>query len=59
MSRVVLGYLDPGSGSVIVQVVLGGVAGIAVAFKLLRHRILRLFRRGAPDDTGTHAEESV
>lgn len=31
-------YLDPGSGSLILQAVLGGIAGIAVAFKAWRAR---------------------
>ena len=36
----VLAYLDPGSGTVIVQVILGGFAGVAVAAKLF-WRLLR------------------
>lgn len=34
-----LGYLDPGSGSIIVQAVVGGVAGAVVAFKMFGRRI--------------------
>jgi hypothetical protein len=34
----IFGYLDPGSGSMILQVVIGGAAGIAVAFKALRQK---------------------
>jgi hypothetical protein len=56
MGSLVTGYLDPGSGSVIVQVLLGGAAGVAVAFKLLRHRITRLFRR-PPDESLAKVEE--
>lgn len=34
-------YLDPGTGSVILQGVLGAIAAIAVVTKLYWHRILR------------------
>ena len=33
-------YIDPNSGSLILQVVLGGVAGLAVIAKLYWHKIL-------------------
>ncbi len=42
----VLGYLDPGTGSVILQALLGGLAGLAVALKLFGRRILDFFRIG-------------
>jgi hypothetical protein len=35
-------YLDPGTGSMILQVLLGGVAGLALAGKLYWHRLLVL-----------------
>lgn len=41
MSRMVLAYLDPGSGSVILQAVLGGAAALAVGAKLWWHSALR------------------
>ena len=34
-----LAYLDPASGSMILSVVAGGIAGIAVFFKSFGHRI--------------------
>jgi hypothetical protein len=40
----VFAYLDPGTGSMIVQLLVGGVAAAAVTAKLYWHRILRLFR---------------
>jgi len=40
----VLAYLDPGTGSMLVQLLVGGVAAVGVAAKLYWHRILRLFR---------------
>ena len=33
-------YLDPGTGAVLLQVILGGIAGAAVAFRLYWNRIL-------------------
>lgn len=33
-------YLDPGAGSLVLQLVLGGVAGLAVLLKMFWHRIL-------------------
>ena len=38
-----LAYLDPGSGSMLLQLVLGGLAGLAVIAKLYWHRLLALF----------------
>ena len=36
-------YLDPGTGSVIVQALIGGALGIAVAGKSIWHFVLGLF----------------
>ena len=47
----VLGYLDPGSGSVILQALLGGVAGLLVTFKLFGRRILGFLRIGRSDSS--------
>ncbi|SCL52791.1 hypothetical protein GA0070603_1466 [Micromonospora chersina] len=46
-----LAYLDAGSGSLIVQAVVGGVAGVAVAAKLYWRRLVARFRR-QPTDQG-------
>ena len=40
----VFAYLDPGTGSMLVQLLVGGVAAAGVAVKLYWHRILRLLR---------------
>jgi hypothetical protein len=40
----VFAYLDPGTGSMIVQLLVGGLAAVAVTAKLYWHRILRLLR---------------
>jgi hypothetical protein len=37
------GYLDPGTGSMIVQAVIGFIAGIALFFKLFWRRIANRF----------------
>jgi hypothetical protein len=39
-------YLDPGTGSMMLQVILGGIAAIGVAIKLYWHK-LRVFFGGA------------
>jgi hypothetical protein len=39
-------YLDPGTGSIILQVLLGGIAGIALALKLYWHKFLSLIGAG-------------
>jgi hypothetical protein len=46
-----LAYLDAGSGSLIVQAVVGGVAGAAVAAKLYWRRLVARFRRQPTDHT--------
>ena len=40
---VVFGYIDPGTGSIILQAVVGAIAGIAIAVKLFWYRILKIF----------------
>jgi hypothetical protein len=39
-----LAYLDPGSGSMILQIIAGGLAAVAVTAKLYWNRILRFLR---------------
>jgi hypothetical protein len=46
-------YLDPGTGSMLLQVVLGGIAAVGVAIKLGWHRIraaLGFSRKPVQDD---------
>ncbi len=45
----VLPYLDPGSGSVLLQLILGGAAAVGVAAKFYWRRIRRALRIGNPD----------
>jgi hypothetical protein len=40
----VFAYLDPGSGSMILQVIAGGLAAVAVTAKLYWRKLLRFLR---------------
>ena len=40
MSWLFLAYLDPSAGSMMLQIILGGVAGLMIALKLFWARIL-------------------
>jgi hypothetical protein len=51
-----IGYLDPGSGSLIASAVVGGLAGAAVAAKQVRHRLTSRFSRKRPEAETTPAE---
>lgn len=44
-------YVDPGAGSMLLQLLLGGVAGLFVFFRLFRQKILKLFGFGKDDDS--------
>jgi hypothetical protein len=39
-------YLDPGTGSMLLQVILGGVAAVGVAIKLYWHKLRVYFGMG-------------
>lgn len=43
-------YLDPGTGSIILQLLLGGVAGGVIVFKLYWARLKSFFVRKPKDD---------
>jgi hypothetical protein len=43
----ILGYIDPGSGSLLLQLVVGSAVGLGLFFRQNVVRVLRLFRRGA------------
>lgn len=47
-------YLDPGSGSMLVQLLLGGVAGAAVIMKLGWQRFMDIFRSSKSKPTKPH-----
>jgi hypothetical protein len=48
-------YLDPGTGSMLLQVILGGAAAVGVAIKMFWHRIVAVFRPRSKDSAGTDA----
>lgn len=51
----IFAYLDPGSGSLILQAVLGGVAGLGVAAKAMRNRWRA---RSASSEEGPSVEDA-
>lgn len=50
-------YLDPGSGSMLVQLLLGGVAGAAVIMKLGWQRFRDMFRSSSAKEQETKPNE--
>lgn len=50
-------YLDPGTGSMMLQIVLGGLAGLVVILKLFWHQLLALF--GIGKDKKSDSEETI
>ena len=44
-----LAYLDPGTGSFIIQMILAGVLGIAVAVRIYWKKIVAFFRKDKSD----------
>ena len=53
----IFGYLDPGSGSVILQAIVGGFAAVAVTAKLWWRRVTGIFRRNDDEKTTPAAPE--
>jgi len=49
-------YLDPGTGSMLLQVILGGFAAVGVAIKLYWHKIRVALRPGRKSDTDAKDE---
>jgi hypothetical protein len=55
----VLGYLDPGTGSLLLQAVVGGLAGIGVAYKAWRSKLSRKVDTGATVDGVSEVSEET
>lgn len=53
-----LAYIDPGSGSMILQVLAGGVAAVAVTAKLYWNRLMKFLRIKKDDDVEAEAARS-
>lgn len=51
----VFAYLDPGTGTIIVQAVLGGAAGLAVLFKTMGSRFTRKRKSETRDEDAVDA----
>ncbi len=56
--KALVAYLDPGSGSLIVQILIAAVVGIAATFRLWKARLLSLFgvKQESNDDDGDELE---
>jgi len=55
----VLAYLDPGTGSILLQVVLGGTAAAAVTVRLWWGRVTSTFRRDRDNEDPRSGTESL
>ena len=57
-----MAYLDPGAGSIFLQILLGGIGGLVVLAKLYWYRILSVLGLGSdkqepdPQESDTHVE---
>ena len=52
-----LAYLDPGTGSMVLQLLLGGIAGAVVILKLYWRRFVGLFRGNAREESEHSSSE--
>ena len=50
-------YIDPAAGSLLLQIIVGGVAGVGVAYRLLRHRLRDWWQRRAARSDGAPPPE--
>ncbi len=57
----ILLYIDPGTGSVILQAVVASIVGAAIAVKLFWHRILKFLglRKDKPEAPGMKKESDA
>lgn len=53
---IIFAYLDAGTGSLIIQAVVGGVAAAGVTFRFWIGRVKKFFRRGGSDATSPVVE---
>lgn len=51
----IFGYLDPGTGSLILQALLGGAAGLAIAFKAWKSKFSLARQRSKDEPDGEAA----
>jgi hypothetical protein len=50
-------YVDPGTGSYVLQLIIAALAGIALAIRIYWGRIKGLFSRSSPEGQGTGSDE--
>ncbi len=53
----IFAYLDPGSGSMILQILAGGIAAVAVTARLYWGRLLKLLRIRKDDDLAEEKQQ--
>ena len=54
----VYGYLDPGTGSYVIQVILAAILGIGVAFRIYWHKIKGIFKKKSQNQDKIEEEEN-
>jgi hypothetical protein len=52
LPRTAESYIDPGAGSILMQAVLGGAAGIAVLVRIFARRLKERLQGRSPDTSG-------
>ncbi len=57
MNMDLLAYLDPGSGNMILQILAGGLAAVAVILRLYWDRLLRFLKIRKPEDESATQRE--
>ncbi len=58
LHRPAYAYLDPGTASIILQIVVGSVAAAGLFFRSYLARFFSLFRRPAKNDPGSDAKDN-
>jgi hypothetical protein len=54
---VLFAYLDPGTGSLVLQVIVGGILGVGVILKAYWTKIMRIFGKGKKNSAKTKKTE--
>ena len=52
-------YIDPGSGSLMVQAILGVALGVGVFFKTIRYKVMSLFGRHKGEAADDDEEDEI
>lgn len=52
MNVTLLGYIDPGSGFILLQIIMAGVVGTGIYFRRMFWRVSRVFGRGSAEQSG-------